>query len=435
MDGQPLSVPKGLTLKKIAIIGTGIAGMAAGYFLRDKFDITFYEKEHYPGGHTNTLTVDEDGKSVHVDSAFMVYNEVTYPNLVRLFKELEVETKPTSMSFSVQYGPTGLEYAGVSLDTLFAQRRNLFNIRYIKMLSELARFNRECVEVLDNPRYHVYTLAQYLKEKKLGDDMTYQYILPMSSAIWSTPLDGMLAFPVLTLVRFFKNHGFLGGLKGHYQWRTVVDGSQRYRDKVLSFFPKRVLLKRAIKKVFRENGQARLVDEVGQSQVYDKVILASHADESLSILGDASDLERTLLGEFKYHKNRTTLHTDTAVMPRSKRAWASWNYKIITSAGGELVPTTIYHMNRLQGVSQKKDYFISINDPGLIDPRKVIWEKVYEHPVYNLRAIQAQQKLPKLNQSGITYFCGSYFKYGFHEDALTSGLKAARAITGERIWE
>lgn len=414
--------------KKIAIIGTGIAGMGAAYFLKEEFDVTFFEKNSYPGGHTNTLTVDEDGGSVFIDSAFMVYNEITYPNLTRLFKDLNVETKPTKMSFSVQHLKSGLDYCGTGLNGLFSQRKNLFRLRYWKMLLSMNRFNKQAEEILDDPKYQKYSLYQYVKEKKYNDDFLHKYLVPISSAVWSTPPDQMLDFPAVTLVRFFKNHGFLG-LRGHYQWRTVVEGSQRYRDKIMKHFEGKVFLNTPVKEVRCQEGKGIVIDKNNEKHSFDKVILASHADEALAMLSSPTEKESMLLSKFKYQRNRATLHTDEFVMPKTKLAWSSWNYRI--SYGP---PTTIYWMNSLQQVSNKKNYFVSINDPGDVASHKIIWDGEYAHPLFNVDTSEAQKHLPELNQEGPLYFCGSYFKYGFHEDALTSGLDVARAITGKSIW-
>jgi len=430
MDRQPLQVQKGGRLMaSIAIVGTGIAGMGAAYFLKEKYDITFYEKNDYPGGHTHTLKVKEDGQDIYIDSGFMVYNEITYPHLTRLFKELDVKTKPTDMSFSVQHLESGLEYCGTGLNGLFAQRKNFFSFSHWKMLLEMDRFNKESLEILDNDRYLSYSLADYVKEKSYSDDFFHKFLVPISSAVWSTPPDLMLEFPAVTLVRFFKNHGFLG-LRGHYQWRTVVDGSQSYREKILKLFKGKVLLGNPVTEVRRRGAKVLVTDSNRETREFDQVILAAHADESLKMLGDATPKERELLSKFQYHKNPVALHTDDSVMPKTKLAWSSWNYRISRNKP----PATIYWMNNLQHVSKKKNYFISINDIGGIAESKIIWKSEYTHPVYNPEAIKAQIQLPGLNGGGGIYFCGAYFKYGFHEDGLTSGLEAARAITGEPIW-
>lgn len=417
----------------LAIIGTGIAGMGAAYFLRNHFDVTFYEKNDYPGGHTNTLTIKEEGEDVHIDSAFMVYNETTYPYLTRLFQELEVATKPTSMSFSVQHIPTGLEYCGTGLNGLFAQRKNLLKPWFWQMLLEIDRFRKGAVEVLDNESFADMTIDDYMRLRKYSENFFLKFLVPMSSAVWSTPMDRMINFPAVTLVRFFRNHGFLG-LHTQLPWRTVCGGSRVYRDKILKFFPGRVQLSSAAVRVYSEGPKTWVIDQTGAKTPFDKVIIASHADDALKMLGDPTVDERALLGAFKYQDNLTTLHTDTSVMPKNRSVWSSWNYRIDTDGKGNMVPSTVYDMNSLQQASKTKDYFISINGDGTFDPSKVLWQTKYAHPVYDPQAIRAQKSLYKLNQNGRRYFCGSYFRYGFHEDALASALDAVRLILGQNIW-
>ncbi len=420
-------------MQTLAIIGTGISGMSAGYFLRDRFDITFYEKESYAGGHTNTLTIDEDGTPVHIDSAFMVYNETTYPLLTRLFKELAVVTKPASMSFSLQHLPTGLEFCGTGLNGLFAQRKNIFNVSYIKMLLEIQRFNKEAVEVLDSREFFSYSLADYIREKGYSENFLQKFLIPMSSAVWSTPADTMLNFPATTLVRFFKNHCFLG-LEGQLQWRTCEGGSRVYRDKIMASFEGRVKTLCAAVGVSRQHGKILVADQSGQTKTYDKVLFACHAPEVLSILKDPRELEASLMKKFPYIQNKTTLHTDETVMPCLKSTWSSWNYRIQNDTEGRSVTTTVYWMNSLQGVSKKKNYFVSINDPGIINPKKILWEAEYSHPLFTVDGQAAQCHLPKLNENTNTFFAGAYFRYGFHEDGLMAGLAAARSIAQGEVW-
>lgn len=421
-------------MNNLAIIGTGIAGMSAFYFLKEKFDITFYEKNNYPGGHTNTLTIQEDGQPVYIDSAFMVYNEITYPNLTRFFNILGVKTKPTDMSFSVQHKPTGLDFCGTGYNGLFAQRRNIFSSPFWKLLLEIDLFNKEAIEVLESDRYFLYTVREYAAEKGYSRDFLDKFLIPMSSAVWSTEHELMLDFPIVTLVTFFKNHGFLG-MSGHFQWRTVVEGSQRYRDKVLNGYENKIRLNCAAVKVSRQKNHVLVTDARGETCKYSKVIIACHANEALQMIDTPTSIESRLLSRFSYQKNRVTLHTDHSLMPVTKRAWSSWNYRINVDRAGKPFTTTIYDMNSLQGVSKKKHYFISVNDGGEIDPSHVLWEASYDHPIYNVASIRAQKDLGQLNKNGQIYFCGAYFKYGFHEDAFTSGLQAARAIVGEVPWD
>ena len=411
-----------------AVIGTGIAGMAAAYFLKEDFQVTLYEKDLRPGGHTHTVRVEEEGREVFVDTGFMVYNEVTYPNLVKFFKKLGVPVMDTSMSFSVQYLPTRLEYCGTGIGGLFAQRRNIFRPAYWRFLMDVDRFNRTCVEVLGDARFVHQTLAGYVHEKGWHRDLLEKYLLPMSGAIWSTTPKAMNDFPVVTLVRFFKNHGLLG-LTTHYQWKTIPGGSRIYRDKVLSFFPAGIKLGHQAVVVKRKEGAVLVKDSLNQECRYDRVVLAGHANESLAMMDSPTPHERELLGCFHYQKNHATLHTDKSVMPRARSAWSSWNYR----AQSDQSSSVIYWMNSLQRVSEKKNYFVSINDPGLVDPQRVLWEGDYEHPVFTLEAIAAQKSLPQLNQKGPVYFCGSYFGYGFHEDAFCAGMNAASAILGKEL--
>lgn len=421
-------------MSKIAIIGTGIAGMGCGHFLHRKHDITLYEQGSHIGGHTHTVTVDEEGRHVPIDVGFIVYNEHTYPNLTRLFRELQVPTKDSTMSFSVQHTPSGLEYSGSGLNGLFGQRRNLLKPSYYRFLGQIDRFNKESVEVLDDPRGTDLTLRTYVSEKGLGDEFLFHFLVPMSAAVWSMPPEKMLEFPAATLVRFFNNHGFLG-LDTQLQWRTVVGGSWTYRDRLIAPFRDRIRVGQGAGRVIRGEKGVTVVTADGMRQDFDKVIFACHADQALGLLERPSPLERELLSPFSYQKNTGTLHTDTRVMPKTRRVWSSWNYRIDALPDGSLVPSTVYWMNSLQGVSSKKDYFVSINDHGAVREESIIRRFEYEHPVFTKQAIRAQQDLPRLNENGVTFFCGSYFRYGFHEDAFTSAMNTCRQLTNEPLWQ
>lgn len=421
-------------MKRVAIIGTGIAGLGCAYFLHRKFDLTLYEKNDYAGGHTNTVTVPEGMRTVPIDTGFMVFNHVTYPNLTRLFRELEAATKPAPMSFSVQYWPTGLEFCGSSLNHLFAQRKNLFSPRYWKMILQINRFNKEAVETLNSSKFAEMTVGDYMRVKNYGDDFLNFYLVPMSSAVWSTPPELMLEFPAVTLLRFFYNHGFLG-LHTQHPWFTVTNGAKSYVDKIKMLVGDRIRLLRGAKSVRRAGGGVTVTDVSGGAERYDHVICAAHADETLAMLGDADARERELLGEFKYQPNSALLHTDASVMPKTKLCWASWNYRIARGADGKISPSTVYWMNSLQGVSERQNYFVSINGENSVNPNSVLKRISYEHPLFSLGAIKAQRFLQGLNERMTNvFFCGSYFRYGFHEDAFTSALDLCRTLTGERIW-
>jgi predicted NAD/FAD-binding protein len=416
-------------MQNIAIIGTGIAGMACGHFLHRKYNVTFYEQNNYIGGHTNTITVDEDGFAVHIDTGFMVFNHVTYPHLTKLFNDLDVPTMQTSMSFSVQHVPTGLEYCGSGLNGLFAQRKNLLSPRFIKMLMQISRFNTESVKILDDERYASHTLKQYISEMGFDEDMLYKYLIPMSAAVWSTPMDLMLEFPAVTLIRFFQNHGFLG-LNTQHQWHTVRGGSRMYRDIIIRPFKDKIYTSNAAVNIRREGGKAVVHATDGSSRTFDKVILACHGDQALRMLDMPSVNEQRILDKFKYQDNIALLHTDESVMPLTKRTWSSWNYRM-EERNKQLMPSTVYWMNSLQDVSKKKNYFVSINDPGNVKDKHVIREIKYEHPLFDVAAIKAQKELPMLNEKGPVYFCGSYFRYGFHEDALKSSVELCDQLMKE----
>jgi uncharacterized protein len=414
-------------MQKLAIIGTGIAGMGCAHLLQKRYDLTIFEKNNYVGGHTNTISVNEDGTLVHMDTGFMVFNFKTYPKLCKLFYEIKAPIRKTDMSFSVQHVPSGLEYCGSGLNGLFAQRKNIFNAKYIKMLNQISRFNTISVRIMDDPRYQEYSLEKYIKEFGFGEEMLWKYLIPMSSAVWSTPMEKMLDFPAVTLIRFFKNHGFLG-LNTQHQWYTLQNGSESYKQLLIVPFKDRIKVDNAVVKVRRNGNTAIVTTASGASQQFDKVIFASHADQTLRLLENPGADEKRLLSPFKYQTNMATVHTDETVMPKTKRTWSSWNYRI-EERNGKLFPTTIYWMNSLQGVSKKKNYFVSIGAPeGTIDKSKIIKEIEYEHPLFDVAAIKAQEELYKLNQDGPLYYCGSYFKYGFHEDAYASAVDLCKGL-------
>ncbi len=423
-------------MKSLAIIGTGIAGLGAAHFLHDRFDLTVFEQGDYAGGHTNTITVDEQGRPVPIDTGFMVFNHVTYPNLTRFFRELDVATKPTEMSFSVQHAPSGLEYNGSSLSQLFGQRRNLLSPRHWRMLMAINRFNDEAVPALDDPRWAGHSLGEYVAERGYGDDMLLRYLVPMSGSVWSATPDRMLDFPAMTVLRFWHNHGFLG-MRTQHPWWTVVNGAQSYVTKMTAPFRDRIELRNRAVRVERRGARVLVTTHQGAIRGFDKVILACHADEALALLADPTDTERRLLAPFKYQPNTATLHTDPSFMPRTRRCWASWNYRIDQSAAGSEKPTIHYWMNSLQGVSERENYFVSLNCDDRIASERVIRRIEYAHPLFDRAAVAAQAELPALNAIGqdqTTYYAGAWFKYGFHEDGFTSGLDCARAVTGEAIW-
>ncbi len=426
-------------MTRLAIVGTGIAGLGCAHFLQRNFDLTLFEQAGYVGGHSNTVQVTEPGTgaSLPVDTGFMVFNRVTYPLLTRLFEVLKVETKLTNMSFSVRHADSGLEYCGTSLNHLFAQRRNLLNIRFYRMLASINRFNKEAVEALEDPSNREITLGDFVARQGYGEDFLSLYLAPMSSAVWSTPPELMRSFPAVSLLRFFHNHGFLG-LNTQHPWYTVSGGSRRYVEKLSAPFRDRIRLDDAVSGISRSGQGVRVTTRSGHAEVFDRVILAGHADQSLALLEDPRADERRLLGAFGYQANTATVHTDTSVMPRTRMAWASWNYEIARGTSGASSTATHYWMNSLQGVSERENYFVSINRPFAVDPAKVIRTIAYDHPLFNLAALRAQAELPGLNARAAgtteTYFAGSYFRYGFHEDALLSAARLCENLLGRDIW-
>lgn len=413
---------------KVAVIGTGIAGMACASRLHPQIDIELYESETEPGGHTHTVDIIEDGKKVPIDTGFMVYNEVTYPKLIDLLSRLKVPTMPTDMSFGLQHIDSGLEFCGSGLNSLFAQRRNLFSPSFWKMLRGIMRFNKAASAALQGDQLGGVSLREFVGQHDFGADFLRCYLLPMTSAIWSTPPDGMLNFPAASLFRFLHNHGLLG-VTTHHQWRTVVGGSRVYRDKLIAPFLDRIRCACPVKSVRRlGSGKVSIEAADGTSKLYDRVVMATHADTALSLLANPSPAEASLLQCFRYTRNAITLHTDASVMPREKRAWASWNYRLEGAAEGGFKASTHYWMNSLQKLPTKRDYFVSVDGRDLVDPPKILQSFSFDHPVFDGPAVAAQANLPRLNRAGPIFFCGSYFRYGFHEDALMAGFDAADAL-------
>ncbi len=434
-------------MPSLAIIGSGIAGLGCAHFLHRDFDVTLFESNAHAGGHTNTVTTLEPGtrRTLPIDTGFMVFNHVTYPLLTRLFRELDVPTKPAPMSFSVRHADTGLEFAGSSLNHLFAQRRNLLRPRFWRMLAAIDRFNREAVAALDagatnspgDPAIALETLGDYVKRRGYGDDFFHLYLIPMSSAVWTTPPEQMLAFPAATLLRFFHNHGFLG-LHTQHPWFTVDGGARTYVEKILAPFRDRLRLEQAATRITRSPRGVTIMSIPGEVRTFDHAILACHADDALRLLADPTPSESQILGAFAFQPNVATLHTDATVMPRTRLAWSSWNYEIARSAMGRTSTATHYWMNSLQGVSDRENYFVTINRPESIDPNKVLRRIDYTHPLFDLAAVRAQREIPALNAAAgdttRTYFAGAWQRYGFHEDGLFSAHRLAQQLLARDPW-
>jgi predicted NAD/FAD-binding protein len=426
---------------RLAIIGTGIAGLGCAHFLQRDFDLTLFEAADYIGGHTNTVTAREPGtgRTVPIDTGFMVFNHATYPLLTRLFRELGVATKKTDMSFSVRHGDSGLEFCGSSVNHLFAQRKNLFRPRFYRMLFAINRFNQEAVVALADPASPVFTetLGDYVKRRGYGTDFFDLYLVPMSSAVWSTPPEKMLAFPAAALLRFFHNHGFLG-LSTQHQWWTVEGGAKSYIAPLTAPFAQKIRLNSAASGVIRTPRGVTVTTATGTAHTFEKVILACHGDQALRLLQNPTDAEHRLLSAFHYQPNTATLHTDASVMPRTRLAWSAWNYEIARDSAGAVSTATHYWMNKLQGVSDRENYFVTINRPESINPAKVLKRIAYDHPLFSLAATAAQAELPALNQAALgtteTFYAGAWQRHGFHEDGLHSAHRLAAQILARDPW-
>ncbi len=416
---------------KIAIIGTGIAGNVVAWHLAPHHDITVYEAGDYVGGHTHTHRLQIAGRPVSVDSGFIVFNDRTYPNFIRLLDELGVQRRKTEMSFSVHCEATGFEYCGSSLNTLFAQRRNLLNPSFHRLLADILRFNRRARELLLLEDTSL-TLGEYLRDEGYGEGFVHRYILPMGAAIWSTDLEQMLDFPAAFFVRFFHNHGLLT-LNDRPQWFVVEGGSRTYVDAMLRRYRDRVRLSCPVTSVRRHADRVEVLAN-GLSDSYEAVFLACHSDQALAMLDDASTLEQQVLGAIPYQKNSALLHTGSNLLPDRPRAWASWNYRLPASRlpgkGGKASLT--YYMNRLQSLDCPEHLCVTLNNDAAVPDDKVLAEMTYEHPLFTRAGVAAQARQFELNGLRRSFFCGAYWRNGFHEDGVASALNALEHF---KAWE
>ncbi len=422
--------------KRIAVIGSGISGLSAAYHLRNQADVTLFEAGSYFGGHTHTVDVtlqSPQGIVTHgVDTGFLVFNERTYPGLIGLFAELQVQTSASDMSFSVQtpraLGQRGMEWSGSNLNTVFAQRSNLFSPIFLGMLRDVLRFNALANALADRGQDHalMQPLGKFLETHKFGSAFRHWYLLPMLGCIWSCPTDQMLQFPVATMVRFYHNHGLIQ-VVNRPQWFTVTGGAKHYVEKLLQHVPHKHL-QTPVERIERNNISV-LVYTASGSEVFDAAVLACHADQALSLLAQPTPQEKALLGAIRYHPNRAVLHTDTSVMPKKKLAWAAWNYERAPELGLESSRVCLhYWINRLQPLPFSNDVIVSLNPVSSIDPSKVLGEYDYAHPVFDLGAIQAQSQLPSLQGQQNTWYAGAWMGYGFHEDGFNAGRDAALGL-------
>jgi predicted NAD/FAD-binding protein len=425
-------VPSGR--KKIAVVGTGIAGLSAAWLLGKNHDVTIYEKNRYLGGHSNTTDIVSEGKSIAVDTGFIVFNPLNYPNLVALFEHLDVPTQRSDMSFAASLDDGALEYSGTDLNGLFSQRRNILRPRFIKMVRDMLRFYRHAPTLVNELPLAELPLGDFLRRERYSNAFIFDHLMPMGAAIWSSSIDEMLSFPTLTFLRFFQNHGLLE-LTDRPEWRTVAGGSREYVQRLTGDFSGQIYFGKPVTRVDREN-QRIIITALGESpRMFDHVVMACHSDEAISLLAEPSNAERSVLERIKYQPNTAVLHTDTALMPKRKKAWASWNYIGTDVDPGRQSLCVTYWMNQLQSLSTSEPVLVTLNPNRSIDPDKILRTYDYEHPIFDLATMQAQKSLWSLQGQQNTWFCGAYFGSGFHEDGIQAGLAVAEMLGGfPRPW-
>jgi predicted NAD/FAD-binding protein len=407
---------------KIAVVGSGISGLGAAWLLDRKHDVHLFEKRPRLGGHTHTVVHDLDGRALPLDTGFIVYNETTYPLLTRLFNELSVETRSSDMSFSVSCANPDIEYASHSLRGLVAKPSLLLSGAYLRMLVDVVRFGRLGRKILAGARDPGATIAQFLSEERFSQTFARYYLMPMVSAIWSSGTELAADYPRDQLLSFLDNHGLLQ-VTGQPAWRTVVGGSHSYVGPITRPFGDRVHLGQGVETIIRGADEVEIILEDGSKHSFDHVVIAAHADQALAMLAEPSTKETELLGRWRYSVNDTWLHTDTALMPRRRAAWASWNY-LMTDASRERASLT-YHLNRLQGLDEGLEYLVSLNPETEPSPETVIRRMSYRHPIFTRQSVETQTELPRINGQNRTHFCGAYFGNGFHEDGLASAVAVA----------
>lgn len=424
--------PQPLRKLKVAIIGSGISGASAAFALNPLHDVTLYEKAERTGGHTATVDVDYDGVQIPVDTGFIVYNEPNYPNLTALFRELGVATHASDMSFSLSLDQGKLEWAGGGLSSVFAQTRNLLSPSFLLMIREILRFNRTCLRDRDAGHLAARSIGDYLDWRGFSPGFTNNYLVPMAAAIWSTPATKMLQFPAEHFVNFFDNHRLI--YSRQHQWRTVTGGSRNYLDKLLRPLGDRVKTGLGVRSVVRNETGVTVIDDAGTEARFDKVIFATHSDQTLRMLAQATGQEAKILAAVPYQPNRVVLHRDERLMPNRRKVWASWNYLRSSHADGNAAVAVTYWMNRLQGIDNRFPLFVTLNPDREPDGSKVFAEFSYEHPQFSADSVAAQSALRAIQGQNNSYFAGAWTGYGFHEDGLVSGLAAAEALGADRPW-
>lgn len=410
---------------RIAIIGTGISGLVCAHLLHPLHDVRMYEANAYIGGHTNTVTVEHEGRSIAVDTGFIVCNDRNYPNFLRLLERLDIRPTPTSMSFSVRCEDTGFEYGGASLNALVGQRRNVINPEFLRMVRDIFRFNREAPKVLedeaDDADANQPTLGQYLEKNGYSSAFIDRYLIPMGAAIWSSATGGVRAFPVRFFVRFFHNHGMLQ-VRNRPTWMTIPGGSRRYVEAITAPLADRIHLNTPVMRIERSADAVEVLTAGGRRERFDEVIIATHSDQALRLLGPgATPREQEILGALPYRENDTVLHCDERLLPLRRRCWSSWNYHMLVDDPGEAVVT--YNLSMLQHLPTRVPLCVTLNRTERIDPGRILARFRYAHPSYTPAGVAAQRRWDEISGINRTHFCGAYWGYGFHEDGVRSGLR------------
>jgi predicted NAD/FAD-binding protein len=411
---------------RIAVIGAGVSGLVAAHLLdRAGHEVSVFEAAGYPGGHTNTIRVDEPDASLDVDTGFIVFNDRNYPNFERLLDRLGVASQPSDMSFGVGDEDGDFEYASTSANGLFAKRAHLASPSFYRMVGDVRRFQREARALLASDEDP--SLALWLRDMRFSDAFVEKLIVPQAAAVWSADPEQMWSFPARFLVQFFDNHGMLD-LKERPRWRVIQGGSKRYVEALTAPFSEAIRLHTPVERVIRDDDGVAVTPRGGEPERYDHVVLATHADQSLAILGeDATTRERELLGAFPFASNEAVLHYDERLLPRRRRAWASWNYHLLSTPTGK--PAVTYHMNRLQSLESDRQWCVTLNRTEAIDPAKIVRTIQYDHPVFTVEGMKAQAHVGEISGGrGRTHFCGAYWGWGFHEDGVVSGLRVARDL-------
>lgn len=414
---------------KIAVIGSGISGLTAAYYLSRRHQVSVFEKNDYVGGHTHTINYYEGQREFPVDTGFIVFNDKTYPRFKRLLRELRVSWRDTEMSFSVTDPVTGLEYNGHTLNTLFAQRRNLFKPSFYRLLRGILRFNKAAKKALAEG-YDVdqKTLGEFLAEQSIHPAVANQYLLPMISAIWSSSIDDAEQFPLGFFLRFFQNHGLLN-VADRPQWHTINGGSKAYIPALTEPFHERLYVNSEITAVYRQHEQVKICFANGEVEYFDQLIVATHSDQALKLLADATPAEQSVLGAIDYSPNEVVLHTDTAMLPRNPRAWASWNYLLRPEGDGNSQPSSVtYNMNILQGIKCQQTLCVTLNNTAAIQPDKILQRFQYDHPQYSIQSLRARQQRSAISGHNNTHFCGAYWYNGFHEDGVRSAIDVVNQL-------